>query len=110
MCHDLCHLHSTSESLAILSMRSKQTDAAEFLTVDEAARLVGLSHWTLRSWLQKGRLTKFKSASRTVVRRMELLELLKPKRLDNEIDPSRQRGEGNSAPPITKKKKLGKGV
>jgi excisionase family DNA binding protein len=63
--------------LAFLSMTSKQTDTTRFLTIDEAARLVGLSHWTLRSWLQKGRLTRFKSGSRTLVSRAELLELTK---------------------------------
>ena len=53
----------------------------EFLTVDEAARLVSLSHWTIRLWLQKGRLTRYKSGpARTVISRAELLELVKPKK------------------------------
>lgn len=78
---------------------SEQTN---FLTVEEAAQFVGLSHWTLRSWLHKGRLTKYKSVSRTLVNRSELLELLKPKKS----------GHGNgrdnciSATPISKNKKL----
>lgn len=49
-----------------------------FLTVDAAARLVGLTHWTIRRWLQTKRLTRYKSGQHTVVSRMELLELLKP--------------------------------
>ena len=54
----------------------------EFLTVDEAAALVGCSHWTIRRWLDIGKLTRFKSGpQRTVVRRSELLELTKPKRV-----------------------------
>ena len=61
-------------------MKQKRTPADGFLTVDEAAQFVGLSHWTLRSWLQKGRLTKYKSGSRTLVSPAELLELLKPRR------------------------------
>ena len=57
--------------------------ANDFLSVDEAARLVGLSHWTIRLWLQKGRLTRYKSGpARTVVSRSELLELVKPKKAE----------------------------
>jgi excisionase family DNA binding protein len=53
-------------------------ESRAFLTVDEAAQLVGLSHWTMRSWIQKGHLTRYKSAARTVVSRDELLERVKP--------------------------------
>jgi excisionase family DNA binding protein len=60
-------------------MNHKDTNSPDFLTVDEAARLVGLSHWTIRLWLHKGVLTRYKSASRTVVSRKELLELVQPK-------------------------------
>jgi excisionase family DNA binding protein len=52
----------------------------DFLTVDGAARLVGLTHWTIRRWLQTKRLTRYKSGQQTVVSRTELLELLKPKK------------------------------
>ena len=61
-------------------MEGKHENGTDYLTVDEAARLAGLSHWTVRSWLHKGLLTRYKSASRTVVSRSELLELLKPQR------------------------------
>jgi excisionase family DNA binding protein len=44
---------------------------SQFLTVDEAAQLASLSHWTIRLWLQKGRLVRYKSGSRTVVSRPE---------------------------------------
>jgi excisionase family DNA binding protein len=60
-------------------MNHKDTNSPDFLTVDEAARLVGLSHWTIRLWLHKGVLTRYKSASRTVVSRKELLDLVQPK-------------------------------
>lgn len=53
----------------------------EFLPIDEAARLVDVSHWTIRLWLHKGRLTRYKRGARTVVSRLELLELLKPTRV-----------------------------
>jgi len=49
----------------------------KFLTVDEAARLVGRSHWTVRMWLHTSRLTRYRSASRTLVSRKELLEVTK---------------------------------
>jgi excisionase family DNA binding protein len=61
-------------------MKGKNSNPDSFLTVDEAAQLVGLSHWTIRMWIQRKRLAKYKSCSRTVVSRTELLELLKPKR------------------------------
>ncbi|MGA2387505.1 MAG: helix-turn-helix domain-containing protein [Candidatus Sulfotelmatobacter sp.] len=51
----------------------------KFLTVDEAAKLASLSHWTIRLWLQKGRLVRYKSGSRTVISRPELLALIEPK-------------------------------
>lgn len=53
----------------------------DFLTVDEAAQLVGLSHWTIRKWLHTpGKLTCYRSASRTLVNRAELLDLVKPQK------------------------------
>ena len=51
----------------------------DFLTVDGAARLAGVTHWTVRLWLQKSKLTRYKSGQHTVVSRTELLELLKPR-------------------------------
>ena len=52
----------------------------EFLSVDEAARLVGLSHWTIRKWMgpHVRKLTRYRSAARTVVSRAELLEQVRP--------------------------------
>ncbi|MDR3742168.1 MAG: helix-turn-helix domain-containing protein [Terracidiphilus sp.] len=52
----------------------------DFLTVDEAAQLVGMSHWSIRRWLDSGKLTRYRAASRVVVSRAELLELVKPKK------------------------------
>lgn len=54
----------------------------EFLTVDQAANLVRLSHWTIRRWLAAGKLTRYKAISRTVVSRAELLALLEPKKTE----------------------------
>jgi hypothetical protein len=61
-------------------MESKQKVGKAYLTVVEAAQLTGFSHWTVRSWLFKGLLTRYKRLSRTVVCRSELLDLLKPKK------------------------------
>ena len=59
------------------------TNPIDFLTVDEAARLVGRSHWTIRRWLEPGgKLTRYKSGARTVVSRAELTELVKVKRAE----------------------------
>ena len=55
-----------------------------FLTVEEAAQLAGLSHWTIRMWQRKGRLKRYKVGSRTVVSRTELLELVKPTRVKDQ--------------------------
>ena len=54
----------------------------DFLTVEEAARLAGFSHWSIRRWLSGSapRLIRYKIGSRTVVSRAELLELMKPKK------------------------------
>jgi hypothetical protein len=59
------------------------TNPNDFITVEEAARLAGRSHWAIRRWLQPGgKLTRYKSLNRTVVSRSELLELVKPKKED----------------------------
>lgn len=57
----------------------KGNENSDFLTVEDAAQLVGLAHWTIRAWLYRGLLTKYKSASRTLVSRKELLALVEPK-------------------------------
>jgi hypothetical protein len=44
-------------------MEGKQ-NVRDFLPIDEAARLVDLSHWTIRVWLHKGRLTRYKCGAR----------------------------------------------
>lgn len=59
---------------------TNNSNSTDFLTVEEAAQLVGYSHWAIRLWLHKGLLTRYKSASRTVVSRTELLDLVKPKK------------------------------
>lgn len=61
---------------------SLENNASEFLTLDEAASLAGLSHWTIRLWVRKARLTKFKRCSRTVVSRLELLALIEPREIE----------------------------
>jgi excisionase family DNA binding protein len=64
-------------------MKGKIENAESFLTVDEAAQLVGHSHWTIRLWLRKSLLTRYKSGSRLVVSRSELLALLQPKKVED---------------------------
>jgi hypothetical protein len=61
---------------------------ADFLTVDEAARLTGFSHWSIRRWLSTSppKLTRYKIGNRTVVSRTELLELVKPKKVESYTD------------------------
>lgn len=60
-------------------MRTEDS-SSEFISVEAAAQLTGLSHWTIRRWLEPGcaKLTRYKSASRTVVSRAELLERVRP--------------------------------
>jgi len=50
----------------------------EYLTVEDAARLTGFSHWSIRRWIGK-ELTRYKSRGRILVSRTELLEMVKPK-------------------------------
>lgn len=62
-------------------MRSSEIDKpGEFIGVDEAAKLVGRSHWTVRRWLSIGQLTRYKSGSRVVVSRPQLLSLVQPRK------------------------------
>jgi hypothetical protein len=55
----------------------------DFLTVDEAARLTGYSHWSIRRWVGT-RLTRYESMGRVLVSRAELLELVKPKKAEGQ--------------------------
>lgn len=53
----------------------------DFLTLDEAARLTGFSHWSIRRWVGT-KLTRYESMGRVLVSRTELLELVKPKKVE----------------------------
>lgn len=52
---------------------------SDFLTLDEAARLTGFSHWSIRRWVGT-KLTRYESMGRILVNRVELLALVKPKK------------------------------
>lgn len=42
------------------------------LSVNAAGQYLGLSPWTIRDWISKGRLTRIKIGARTFVRQTEL--------------------------------------
>lgn len=65
-----------------------------FVTVDDAARLTGFSHWSIRRWVGT-RLTRYESMGRVLVSRTELLELVKPKKVEAEhiVGPKPQAGQ-----------------
>jgi len=49
------------------------------MSIEDAAQFLGgLSQSTIRNWLSKGRLTRVKIGSRTMVRETELLALIQP--------------------------------
>jgi excisionase family DNA binding protein len=50
-----------------------------FLTIDEAAQVSGVTHWTIRRWLKTGRLTRYVSGFRPFVCCDELLTLVNTK-------------------------------
>jgi excisionase family DNA binding protein len=50
----------------------------DYLTITEAASLIRVSHWTLRAWLSSGRCQRYKVGGRTLVRRQDILGLVKP--------------------------------
>lgn len=52
---------------------------SDFLTLDEAAKLTGFSHWSIRRWVGT-KLTRYESMGRILVNRVELLALVKPKK------------------------------
>jgi excisionase family DNA binding protein len=56
----------------------------DFLTVDEAAALVGLSHWTIRKYAKDGKLQRYVRLSRVVISREELLALVTPKKAEGQ--------------------------
>jgi len=41
-------------------------------SLEEAAKLLGVSHWTLRGWIQRGKLRSAKVGHRRVIRESEL--------------------------------------
>lgn len=54
-----------------------------FVTVDDAARLTGFSHWSIRRWVGS-KLTRYESMGRVLVSRAELLDLVKPRKVEAE--------------------------
>jgi len=55
-----------------------------FLIVDEAAQLIGFSHWRIRRWLSLARMTHYRAGSRVVVCCAELREFVKPKKVESQ--------------------------
>lgn len=45
-------------------------------SVDEAAELLALSHWTIRSWFKSGKLRGARVGARRVIRESELKKLI----------------------------------
>jgi len=45
-------------------------------SIDEAARLLALSHWTIRAWIRDGRLRSAKVGDRRVIRESELRKMV----------------------------------
>jgi excisionase family DNA binding protein len=59
------------------SVTDHDLDSDPLLNVDEAARKVGLSPWTIRAWLSQGRLRRTKVGSRVFVRQSELSRIVR---------------------------------
>jgi hypothetical protein len=55
----------------------------DFLTLEEAAKLTGFSHWSIRRWVGT-RLTRYESMGRILVSRVELLALVEPKKVETQ--------------------------
>lgn len=53
------------------------SDAGDFIDVSGAAEMVFVKRPTIRNWLTRGKLTRYKIGGRTLVRRSELLALVK---------------------------------
>lgn len=51
----------------------------EFITVAQAAEISGRNQNTIYNWLQAGILTRYKSGNRTLIKKEELIEYLRPK-------------------------------
>jgi hypothetical protein len=51
----------------------------KLLSIESAAEFLGgLSPWTIRAWLSKGRLTRVKVGARTMVYQNELVKMARP--------------------------------
>lgn len=76
----------------------------DFLTIEDAAHLVGLSHWTIRMYLTRRWLTKYRFCNRTVVSRKELLALVHVEEIVPASPSARQTGAATSTAAPTPKK------
>jgi len=56
-------------------------------SVDEAAKVLALSHWTLRGWFKTGKLRGARVGTRRVIRESELQKLI--------VDDPRRTASGN---------------
>jgi len=62
---------------------SEQVHNSDWLSVDQAAVVAGISSPTIFRWLRSGKLTRYKSRGKTVIWEEELYQLLLPKARDS---------------------------
>jgi hypothetical protein len=59
--------------------KNRRLEVGKLHSIESAAEFLGgLSPWTIRAWLSKGKLTRVKVGSRTMVREQELIAMAKP--------------------------------
>jgi excisionase family DNA binding protein len=56
------------------------TSSPKILSIEQAARVLGVSHWTIRGWLKRGILTRVRVGRLSRVYEAELFAMMKPER------------------------------
>lgn len=63
---------SNNETSAVVSIPIAKIEAKEFLSVSDAAKLLGVSRWTVRRAIKEKRLKAVNFGTRVVIRRAEI--------------------------------------
>ena len=70
-------VHATQENLAQISAPLKALQAREYLSIEEAATLLGVSRWTIQRAIKKGKLQTLKVLGRRIIPQKSFNQFLK---------------------------------
>jgi excisionase family DNA binding protein len=66
---------SVAETVQIISVKQTEIQAKDFLTINEASKLLNVSRWTISRAIAANRLKAVRIGSRVIIRRKDIDQL-----------------------------------